>query len=189
GVGGRPWGGGIRRKHDKGLAKYQDSLESDVFILSGAEDLVPTLMQTPAGKWVPEAVPDRTVGGQVYRIKRYRPRIEGLFARVERWNNTKDPEDVFWRSISRDNITIWYGKTDASRIRDPNDKLRIFSWLICQSYDAKGNVIVYDYKEEDSQRIFEDQQGNFIARVHERNRDDTSRSANRYLKRLYYGNR
>src|SRR5262249_15628162 len=76
-----------------------------------------------------------------------------------------------------------------SRIRDPNDKLRIFSWLICQSYDDKGNVIVYDYKEEDSQRIFEDQQGNFIARVHERNRDDTSRSANRYLKRLYYGNR
>src|SRR6266404_5872389 len=31
----------ITRKTDKGLPKYQDSNESDVFILSGAEDLVP----------------------------------------------------------------------------------------------------------------------------------------------------
>ena len=51
----------ITRKTDKGLSKYQDSVESDVFILSGAEDLVPALVQNPAGKWVPEVVPDRTV--------------------------------------------------------------------------------------------------------------------------------
>ena len=31
------------RKTDKGLPKYQDALESDVFILTGAEDLVPVL--------------------------------------------------------------------------------------------------------------------------------------------------
>src|SRR4030095_7990699 len=31
----------ITRKTDKGLPKYQDADESDVFILSGAEDLVP----------------------------------------------------------------------------------------------------------------------------------------------------
>ena len=31
----------ITRKTDKGLPKYQDANESDVFILSGAEDLVP----------------------------------------------------------------------------------------------------------------------------------------------------
>jgi hypothetical protein len=33
----------IARKTDKGLPKYQDAGESDVFILSGAEDLVPVV--------------------------------------------------------------------------------------------------------------------------------------------------
>ena len=33
----------ITRKTDKGLPKYQDTEESDVFMLSGAEDLVPVL--------------------------------------------------------------------------------------------------------------------------------------------------
>jgi hypothetical protein len=50
-----------------------------------------------------------------YRVNNYRPRIEGLFARIERWTNTGDLTDVFWRSISKDNITTWYGKTADSR--------------------------------------------------------------------------
>ena len=100
------------------------------------------------GNWIsPKLFQIRTVGGQVYSIQRYRPRIEGLFARIERWTNQIKPEDTFWRSISKDNITTWYGKDENSRIFDPNDKSRIFSWLICQSYDDKGNVIVYRYKE------------------------------------------
>jgi hypothetical protein len=196
GAGNGPFGFGwslsipsITRKTDKGLPKYQDSGESDVFILSGAEDLVPALMQNPASKWVPEAVPDRTVGGQVYRIKRYRPRIEGLFARIERWSNTRDPEDMFWRSISKDSITTWYGKTDESRICDPNDKTRIFSRLICQTYDDKGNVVVYHYKGESSDNVD-------LTRANERNRtgdrnekNKSNRTAKRYLKRICYGNR
>ena len=48
----------ITRKTSKRLPKYLDSEESDVFLLSGAEDLVP-------------------VDGQEGY---YRPRIEGLFA-------------------------------------------------------------------------------------------------------------
>src|SRR5690242_18888351 len=35
----------ITRKTDKGLPKYRDEDESDVFILSGVEDLVPALVQ------------------------------------------------------------------------------------------------------------------------------------------------
>ena len=52
-----------------------------------------------------------------YLVRRYRPRIEGLFARIERWTSQSDG-DVHWRSISKDNITTWYGKTAeaASRI-------------------------------------------------------------------------
>jgi RHS repeat-associated protein len=187
GAGNGPFGFGwtlslpaIARKTDKGLPKYQDAAESDVFILSGAEDLVPVLVEAD-GEWVREVSPSRTIDGKTYRIQRYRPRIEGLFARIERWTNQGDNQDTFWRSISRDNITTWYGKTANSRIVDPADPSRIFSWLICQSHDDKGNVIEYEYKEEDSSRID-------LAQAHERNRTDQTRAANRYLKHIRYGN-
>ena len=169
----------ITRKTDKGLPQYIDTEDSDVFILSGAEDLVPALVQNAQGEWERENLPARTVNRVTYRVDRYRPRIEGLFARIERWTNIADATDVFWRSISKDNITTWYGKSDDSRIFDPSDNSRIFSWLICQSYDDKGNVIVYRYKEEDSGNVD-------LTQANERNR---IRSANRYPKRIYYGNR
>ena len=168
----------ITRKTDKGLPKYQDTEESDVFILSGAEDLVPLLVQKN-GKWEREQLAPRTVGGHTYHIQRYRPRIEGLFARIERWTNQNSPADVFWRSISKDNITTWYGKTSESRIQDPSDPTRIFSWLICESDDDKGNAIVYEYKAENSIGVD-------LAQANERHR---TRTANRYLKRIKYGNR
>src|SRR5450631_4277633 len=44
----------ITRKTDKGLPKYRDAEESDVFILSGAEDLVPVLANGAQG-WRPVA--------------------------------------------------------------------------------------------------------------------------------------
>jgi RHS repeat-associated protein len=164
----------ISRKTDKGLPRYRDAEESDEFILSGAEDLVPVVVESGED-------PLRTVDLKSYRIQRYRPRIEGLFARIERWTNELNPVDSFWRSISRDNITTWYGKTVESRIADPADQTRIFSWLICESYDDKGNVISYGYKTEDSLNVDRE-------RAHEANRTDESRSANRYLKWIRYGN-
>lgn len=172
---------GITRKTDKGLPKYRDTEESDVFILSGAEDLVPELAESNC-KWERKALPIRTVGCGQYRIQRYRPRIEGLFARIERWTNQSDPSDTFWRSITRDNLTTWYGKTPESRITDPADPTRIFTWLICESYDDKGNVMVYRYKAENAD-------GLDLCQANERNRSTQSRSANRYLKRILYGNR
>ena len=80
---------------------------------------------------------------------RYRPRIEGLFARIERWSKIGSPGDVHWRSISKDNILTLYGDDANSRIADPLDASRIFSWLICESRDDKGNGIRYLYKKED----------------------------------------
>src|SRR5712675_1694879 len=67
----------ITRKTDKGLPQYRDVEESDVFILSGADDLVPVLKQQ-CNDWVLQDVPDKTIGTDTYHIKRYRPRIEGL---------------------------------------------------------------------------------------------------------------
>jgi len=173
----------ITRKTDKGLPKYLDGDESDTFILSGAEDLVPVLKKQ-GNDWVPEDIPDRTIGTDTFHIQRYRPRIEGLFARIERWTNIQSNE-THWRSISRDNITTLYGRTTESRIEDPNapeGSPRVFSWLICESYDDKGNAIYYKYEPENSAGID-------LTQTNERNRKDKSRSANRYLKRIKYGNK
>jgi hypothetical protein len=120
-----------------------------------------------------------------YLVRRYRPRIEGLFARIEHWTDTQTGKS-HWRSISKDNITTLYGKDDNSRIFDPDHQTHIFSWLICESYDDKGNVICYEYKEENSDF------GNdvvVLSQAHEANRKDASREVNRYLKHIYYGNR
>ncbi|HEY3824518.1 MAG TPA: SpvB/TcaC N-terminal domain-containing protein, partial [Bryobacteraceae bacterium] len=171
----------VTRKTDKGLPQYEDARESDIFILSGAEDLMPSLVDG-SGQWTRDVAPSRSVYGQQYAIHRYRPRVEGLFARIERWINLSTPQDTFWRSISKDNITTWYGKTPESRIADPADPSRVFSWLICQSYDDRGNVIAYEYKPEDSTAVD-------LRQINERNRTDTTRPANRYLKHIFYGNR
>lgn len=186
GAGNGPFGFGwqlslpqISRKTDKGLPRYHDADESDVFILSGAEDLVPVL-EVNQGTWTrPTLV--RSLNNASYSVQRYRPRVEGLFARIERWTNQNDPADSFWRTISKDNITTWYGRTQASRIADPSDATRIFSWLICESYDDKGNAMLYRYKPEDTVDVD-------LTQVNERNRTVLSRSSNRYLKRISYGN-
>ena len=52
--------------------------------------------------------------------------------------------DVHWRTISRDNVLNVYGLDASSRVTDPGDARRVFSWLICHSYDDRGNAIVYD---------------------------------------------
>ena len=69
GAGNGPFGFGwslslpsITRKTDKGLPQYLDAVDSDVFILSGAEDLVPVLVQNAQGKW--EREPLRTANGE-----------------------------------------------------------------------------------------------------------------------------
>jgi virulence plasmid B protein len=74
-----------------------------------------------------------------YVIHRYRPRIEGLFARIERWTRLSD-RDVHWRSISKDNVLTIYGKDALSRLADPADAKRIFTWLISETRDDKGNA-------------------------------------------------
>ena len=177
----------ITRKTDKGLPRYIDAGESDVFILSGSEDLVPVLKKDGAGDWVTDETGELEIDDNErgdYIVRRYRPRIEGLFARVERWTRKSDG-DVHWRSISRDNILSCYGKDANSRIADPLLPQRIFSWLICETRDDKGNAIVFEYKVEDGSGVD-------LNRLHQRNRgarDDPRRTAGRYLKRILYGNR
>ena len=177
----------ITRKTDKGLPKYLDCTESDVFLLSGAEDLVPVVddLCTKSCDKTGKNVVVREVEGSRYSVVRYRPRIESLFARIERWSNLDDHCDVHWRSYTKTNDLTVYGKDTDSRIADPKDPSRIFSWLICESRDTKGNAVLYEYKSEDGKGVD-------VCNVHERNRggiSDPRRTANRYIKRIRYGNR
>ena len=207
GAGNGPFGFGwslglpaITRKTDKGLPRYHDwgtdPQEADVFVLSGAEDLVPVLRQGAAGLEIHDDVIDG------YRVRRYRPRIEGLFARIERWQwipTSSDPRpeaeqraDVHWRSISRDNILTIYGADANSRIADPDDPQRIFSWLICESRDDKGNGIRYLYKAEDGNATLRPGQDDPFRAAHQRNRGARiapARTGQRYLQAILYGNR
>lgn len=163
----------ITRKTDLGMPRYADWEESDVFILSGAEDLVPTLKEDSRGVWI-----DDEITREGYCVRQYRPRVEGLFARIERWTHVESGE-AYWRTISKDNIVTFYGLDDESRIFDPANRSHIFSWLISQSFDSTGNGIVYEY-------VRESDHGVDVTKANERNRE---RTANCYLKRVKYGNR
>jgi RHS repeat-associated protein len=162
----------IMRRTDKGLPQYRDTEESDIFVLSEAEDLVPVLREGCDRNEFDEFEWDS------YRIKRYRPRIEGLFALIERWT-CLDTGEAHWRSLSKDNILNVYGLDANSRIADPQEPRHVFSWLISRSYDDKGNALLYDY-------VAENDRGIDLTKPSELNR---IRTANRYLKRIRYGNR
>jgi hypothetical protein len=167
----------ITRKTDLGLPRYRDHEESDVFLLSGAEDLVPVL--GPDG-----TLTDRADIDPAYLVRRYRPRVDDVFARIERWTRRLDG-DVHWRSISVDNLLTVYGLGPEARIADPRDGRRVFSWLISEVRDDAGNVVRYGYRPDDGA-------GADLSRPSERNRGesgDPRRAVNRYLKRIEYGNR
>ena len=175
----------VTRKTDKGLPRYFDGEDSDVFILSGAEDLVPVLLWgEDSEKWEEEKVPDKTEGTETYTIRRYRPRMEGLFARIERWQH-RVTGAIHWRSLSKDNITSIYGRSPEllhSQIADPADPSRVFKWLLEASYDDRGNLIVYEYKTENAEGVDKSE-------VYEGHREAKDYEANVYLKRIWYGNR
>ena len=108
---------------------------------------------------------------------------KGLFARIERWTQPDRPSDTFWRSISRDNVTTLYGRTANSRIADPADPTPHLLLADLRELRRQGQrASVYDYKAEDDDR-----------RRSRRRRTSatasTDPSANRYLKRIRYGNR
>ncbi len=165
----------ITRKTDKGLPLYQDGSESDVFVLSGTEDLVPVL--DDAGN---RACTTRTVHGASYQVSWYRPRTEGLFSRIERWTDLGTGVS-HWRSISRDNVTTLYGLDSGSRITNPSDQCQVFSYLICRAWDDRGNLTTYEYQADDGRNVD-------VAAAHEANRTESVRATQRYLKTVRYGN-
>lgn len=137
----------ISRKTSKGIPIYDDLTESDVFTISGAEDLVPFLNKD--NNW------ERVVNTEHPEYDRYayRPRLESGFAKIEKWINKSDPSDVHWQTISPNNVTSIYGRSQASRIVNPSVEREIFQWKLEEVRDNLGNIIRYEYLRENSDNI------------------------------------
>lgn len=162
----------IRLKTDKGIPKYHGE---DTYQLSGVEDLVPFLKETSPGVWeAEESIHDS------YTVKRFRPRIEGSFSKLERISC--DAHGVYWRLVSGTNITTIFGRSTAARIADPEDETKIFEWLAEFSFDDKGNWIKYGYKEENLENV-----PDTLFESHRHN--GNAKFTNQYLKRVKYGNK
>ncbi|MCE7985211.1 MAG: hypothetical protein DYG89_28905 [Caldilinea sp. CFX5] len=117
---------GVSRQTTKGLPRYDDT--KDIFVLSGAEDLVPI-----------------AVGAT---LTRYRPRTEGLFARIE---HHQAAQNDYWQVWSKDGLKSYYGTpgvagNDPAVVANPDDRSHIFAWKLARTEDAFGNRIEYLYE-------------------------------------------
>lgn len=180
--------GSIKRKTDKGLPQYLDSIDSDTFIFSEAEDLVPEFKKNPDGSFELDTadeyiINERDSSDGLFTIRNYKPRIEGLFARIERWSH-KTTEEKKWRVITKDNISTLFGWTINARITNPGDANQIYEWLPEFIFDDKGNCSHYTYKKED-------ETGFDKMLLHNRNRlkNNLITYTNLYIDKIFYGNK
>ncbi|MBV5273291.1 MAG: hypothetical protein JZU52_06490, partial [Lamprocystis purpurea] len=81
---------GVSRLTSKGIPRYRDDAEADIFVLSGAEDLVEVARTQPT---------------DTSTVTTYRPRTEGLFAGIERHTGTSD----HWEVRTKDGLISTYG--------------------------------------------------------------------------------
>uniref|UniRef100_A0AAU7YNT9 SpvB/TcaC N-terminal domain-containing protein n=2 Tax=Wolbachia endosymbiont of Oeneis ivallda TaxID=3171168 RepID=A0AAU7YNT9_9RICK len=116
----------IIRKTSKKIPTYDDE---DIFVLSGADDLV-AINQTSNSK---------------YDITYYQPRVEGLFAKIERLISKSD-NTIHWQVTSKDGSIAIYGKNEQAQIYDTNNKQHIAEWLLEELSDVYGNKIFYHYR-------------------------------------------
>ena len=178
----------VKRKTENGLPQYFDEIDSDTYIFSGADDLVPefekndndTFKSDLRGEYI---ITKKDSPDGLFNIRYYRPRIEGLFARIERWSN-KGSNEIKWKITSGENVTTLFGWSSNSRIEDPAEPGRIFEWLPEFIFDDKGNCSHYLYKKEDELGLDK-------SFLHNRNRVKNGKITyvNSYLERVLYGNK
>jgi RHS repeat-associated protein len=132
---------GVTRLSSKGIPRYRDDAPEtqDTFVLSGAEDLVKTAAANG--------------------VDLYRPRTEGLFARIEHHRDNTD----HWVVQTKDGLSSVYGtpgpvpeqvsQDSRAVVADPADRTKVFAWRLSETRDLFGNRILYDYiRDNDSER-------------------------------------
>ncbi|WP_434709699.1 toxin [Pseudomonas sp. R1-1] len=161
--------GQISRRTNKGVPRFSDH---DKIIGPDGEEWMPELELDGSIKSRLESSYNGTEIGP-HRVVRYWPRIESDFALRERWQRQSketSPSD-FWLIHGADGSLHLYGKTAASRRADPDAPQRISAWLLCESMNARGHHIYYEYKADDQE----------ADPLHDYR-------AQRYLHRVCYGN-
>jgi RHS repeat-associated protein len=171
----------ITRKTEKGLPRYDSD---DVFVMSGAEDLVRRMRKVvdpDSGQetWAPK---DPVTHGD-FVVFDYRPRTEGLFARIERWVHGATGE-THWRCITKDNVTSLFGTSAASRLADPANDQRVYEWLLDETFDAFGNHSICEYAADDPALYTSNDPAVHLPEIFEQRRLATQR----YIRRICYGN-
>ena len=128
----------VGRRTDRGVPVYDDTV--DVFVLSGAEELVPV----PIGPATPADLP---AGATAVR---YRPRTEAGYARIVHITGAGDD---YWDLWSADGLRSRYGTarpaadgnwTDPAAVVNPGNG-RVFRWLLSSTQDTFGNRIDHGY--------------------------------------------
>jgi hypothetical protein len=133
--------GQISRSTLKGVPTYNN--DNDTFILEGSGELV--------RKQILENNPSHS---------HYNTRLKRNFSQIE---HISEKENNYWIVRGSNGVNHIFGKTFQAKISDPKNKSHIFSWLLEESIDAKGNKIVYKYDIEEGH-------------------------SNRYIKSIQYGN-
>ncbi|CAM3456849.1 B component of insecticidal toxin complex (Tc) [Xenorhabdus nematophila ATCC 19061] len=131
----------IRRRTHRGVPTYTDQ---DTFLGPDGEALVPEQdaqgnpITTSVNTWHDRKLP------QIWQVTRYFPRVEGDFARIERWQVTGEAD--FWLVHHTNGEVLCLGKTAQARIADSAEpKVRIAAWLAEESVSPTGEHIYYQY--------------------------------------------
>jgi RHS repeat-associated protein len=154
---------GVTRKTSKGVPRYRS--DQDVFILSGAEDLVPVSHSDA------EMFPG-SGSSSSSNVTQYRPRTEGLFARIYRY---LDNDNDYWKVMNKDGRVSYYGtpgaKGDASLDEDPatvadqDNRWNIYSWHLTKTEDLFGNKILYDYERDQDEDNYHHWDQLYLSRI------------------------
>ena len=157
----------ISRSLARGVPTYT---EADTILFSGAGPLVEKGSWS-GDRWTPAERTETDPSGVTWAVREYLPRVQGMFPLIERWTRIDD-RVPHWRVVTADDVEMRFGADADARIADPGDASRVYSWLLEEMRDAKGNSARYRYKAEDN------------AGVPPR----AGSSANRYVERILYGN-
>jgi RHS repeat-associated protein len=113
-----------------GVPRYDPDMESETYLMMG-EQLAPLAHKSD---WVPRT-----------SEKRFYPRIEGSFSKIERKNTS--PKTYYWVVTDKSGIKYYYGGVDVvddnAVLKDQSNNIAF--WALVKVEDLHGNYVTYTY--------------------------------------------